>query len=353
MAERYGPTGVLLVNLGTPDSPSVRDVRRYLREFLSDPLVIDLPAPLRWLLLEAVILPFRPRRSAHAYASVWMREGSPLLVHSRALASALGAALGPAFRVALGMRYGRPSIADALDELRAAGAARLLAVPLFPQYAASSTGSATARVREVVTARTPALPLAIAPTFYDAPGFVGAFAAAGRAALAGFRPDHVLLSFHGLPERHVRREDPTGRHCLASLHCCDAIVATNTSCYRAQSHATARALAAALELPAGSWSVSFQSRLGGDRWIQPFTDRVLPELAARGVKRLAVACPSFVADCLETLEEIGIRARAQWLGLGGAELLLLPCPNAEPEWVEALAGLVHDAARLAPSGPNP
>jgi ferrochelatase len=352
MSERDPRTGVLLANLGTPDSPSVPDVRRYLREFLSDPLVIDLPAPLRWLLLNAVILPFRPRRSAHAYASIWTPEGSPLLVHGRALAKALGARLGPDLPVALGMRYGQPSIAEAVDALRAAGAARLVAVPLFPQYAASSTGSAIARAREVVAARAPALPLAIAPPFYAAPGFIAAFAARARPALAAFRPDHVLLSYHGLPERHVRREDPTGRHCLASPSCCDAIVAANANCYRAQSFATSRALAAALALPAGRWSVAFQSRLGGG-WIQPFTDRVLPELAERGVRRLAIACPSFVADCLETLEEIGLRAREQWQDLGGTDFLRVPCPNAEPEWVEALAGLVREAARLAPPPASP
>ncbi len=353
MAERDAPTGVLLVNLGTPDSPGVRDVRRYLREFLSDPFVIDIPAPLRWLLLHAVILPFRPRRSAHAYRSIWTAAGSPLLVHGRALASALGAELGPAWRVALGMRYGRPSIAEALDSLCAAGVGRIAAIPLFPQYAASSSGSAIARVRAVAAERAPELPLAIAPEFYDAPGFIDAFAAVARPALAAFRPDHVLLSYHGLPERHVRREDPTGRHCLASPGCCDAIVAANARCYRAQSFATSRALAAALALPAGGWSVAFQSRLGRDRWIEPFTDRALPELAARGLRRLAVACPSFAADCLETLEEIGIRAREQWRALGGADFLLVPCPNADPAWVRALAGLAREAARLAPPGANP
>ncbi|HET6305438.1 MAG TPA: ferrochelatase, partial [Myxococcota bacterium] len=221
------PTGVLLVNLGTPASPSVGDVRRYLREFLSDPRVIDLAAPARWWLLNAVILPFRPRRSAHAYASIWTPEGSPLLVHSRALAEGVGRALGPGYRVELAMRYGEPSIAGALDRLDANAVERVVVLPLFPQYAASSGGSALEAVYREAGRRWNVPPIGALPAFYDDPGFLRALAEVTRPPLERFRPDHVLLSFHGLPERHVRKSDRTGAHCLARPDCCDALGEAN------------------------------------------------------------------------------------------------------------------------------
>lgn len=335
------PVGVLLVNLGTPDSPSVSDVRRYLREFLSDPRVIDISRPARWLLLNAVILPFRPRRSAVAYASIWSAEGSPLLVHSRALAAGVAKALGPGFRVELAMCYGRPGIAEALDRLDAQGVERIVVLPLFPQYAASSSGSALEAVYREAGRRWNVPAIEAIPPFYAAPAFLRALGELARPQLEGFRPDHVLWSFHGLPERHVRKSDRTGAHCLARQDCCAAIGEANRDCYRAQCFATARGLAALLGLPRERWSVAFQSRLGRTPWIRPYTDERLPELARADVRRLALACPSFVADCLETLEEIGIRARAQWKECGGEELLLVPCLNAHPLWVETLAGWIR------------
>jgi ferrochelatase len=333
-------TGVLLVNLGTPDSPRVADVRRYLREFLSDPRVIDVPALWRWLLVHAVILPFRPRRSARAYAAIWTDRGSPLLVHSRALAASVAKALGEDFAVELGMRYGRPSIPDALERL--AGAERLLVLPLFPQYASSSSGSALEAVLRRVARRTNLPELETLPPFCDDPGFVSALAERVRAT--GFQADHLLLSFHGLPERQVRRADPSGALCLAREDCCDRLGPDNRRCYRAQCFATARALATRLELAPGAWSVAFQSRLGRTPWIRPFTEEALDALAARGVRRLAVACPSFVADCLETVEEIGIRGRERWLAAGGEAFELVPCVNAEPGWVETVAGWIRARA---------
>jgi ferrochelatase len=328
---------VLLLNLGSPDAPTPAAVRRFLREFLSDPRVLDIPAPARWLLLRAVILPFRPRRSAAQYASIWTAEGSPLLVHGRALAEALARRLGGGFRVALGMRYGRPSIAAALDELLAQDVERVAAVPLYPQYASSSTGSSLERLYALAGARWNVPPLSVLPPFFDDSGFVAAVAAQARPVLAEARPDFVLMSYHGLPERQVRKSDPTGRHCLASADCCDAPCPANAACYRAQCVATTRAVAAALGLAPERHGFAFQSRLGGDPWIRPYTDEALPALAARGVRRLAVLCPSFAADCLETLEEIGVRAREQWQGLGGETLALVPCVNAHPLFVEALA----------------
>jgi ferrochelatase len=336
-------TGVLLVNLGTPDAPRPREVRRYLAEFLSDPRVLDMNAAGRWLLLHGVILRTRPRASAAAYAKVWTDAGSPLLVHSLALRDGVREALGPGFRVELGMRYGNPSIAAAVDALIRAGVSRIVAWPLFPQYSEAATGSAVARIEEVLAARSDAPPCTMLGDFYDAPGFVRAFADAARPALDAFRPDHTLFSYHGLPERQIRALDATGRHCLASEHCCDAIVAANARCYRAQCFATTRALGDVLGLAPRDCSISFQSRLGRIPWIKPYTDEVLPQLASRGVKRLAVLCPAFVADCLETLEEIGMRGREQWREVGGEELLLAPCPNAHPSWVSAVAETIRAA----------
>jgi ferrochelatase len=330
-------TGVLLVNLGTPDAPTPRAVRRYLREFLSDPRVIDVPGPARWWLLHAVILPFRPRRSAAAYRKIWLPEGSPLRVHGEALRRALAAHLGPGYAVELAMRYGTPSVRGALERLTAADVARVLVLPLFPQYSEAATGSAVAWV-EAELGRNPAFPPhEFVPPFYADPGFVNAWAAVARPELDAFAPDHVLFSYHGLPERQIRAADRSGRHCLSGPGCCDAVGAANRLCYRAHCFATSRALAAALGLAAGRHGTAFQSRLGRAAWIQPHTDRVLPELAAAGCRRLAVLCPAFVADCLETLEEIGIRARDQWRALGGEALHLVPSLNAHPAWVGAVA----------------
>jgi ferrochelatase len=334
-------TGVLLINLGTPESPSTGDVRRYLREFLSDPRVLDVPAVLRWLLVHFWIAPLRARRSARQYAAVWTADGSPLRVHSRALCEALAVELGPEFRVVLGMRYGQPPIAEGLAQLVAAGASRVIALPLYPQYASSSTGSALEALFAAAGAHWNAPALDVLPEFFAAPGFIAALAAAARPVLERARPDHLLMSYHGLPERQIRRSAPGSAACLREPGCCDSLRADNARCYRAQCFATSRALAGALGLAGGQWSVAFQSRLGRTPWIRPFTDELLPQLASRGIKRLAVVCPSFAADCLETIEEIGVRARAQWLGCGGEQLELIPCPNAHPVWVRALAALIR------------
>jgi len=339
-------TGVLLVNLGTPRSPRVSDVRRFLREFLMDPRVVDLPPVARWLLVNVVIAPLRPFASARAYRQVWTEAGSPLLVHGRALRDRLAETLGATCVVELGMRYGEPSIGRALERLHARDVERIVALPLFPQYAPATTGSVERKIVEERGRLPRPAPVQVLPAFPENAGFVEALAETARRALTGFHPDHWLFSFHGLPERQVLRADPSGRHCLRSETCCDALGDVNRDCYRAQCFATGRALARALALPEDAWSVSFQSRLGRTPWIGPYTDAILPELRERGVRRLAVACPSFVADCLETLEEIGIRAREQWRELGGEDLRLVPCLNAEPVWVQAVARRLRSQGRI-------
>jgi protoporphyrin/coproporphyrin ferrochelatase len=337
--------GVLLLNLGTPDSPSVPDVRRYLREFLSDPRVLDIHPVARWLLLNLVILPVRPARSARAYQTVWTDQGSPLLVHSQALAQGVHRTLGPGHVVELAMRYGSPSIPDALDRLLAHHPRKLVVLPLFPQYSSAANGSAIERVYQVLGRGWNVPAVETVAAFYDDPGFIDAFVEVARRHLQPFRPDFVLFSYHGLPERHVKKSDPTGRHCLASAGCCDAIVPANRYCYRAHCFATTRALAAGLSLAPERHAVSFQSRLGRTPWIHPYTDtEVLPQLAQQGKKRLAVMCPAFVADCLETVEEIGIRAREQWKSLGGEELLLVPSLNAEERWIQVVSRLVRGSS---------
>lgn len=333
-------TGLLLINLGTPAAPTPAAVRRYLRQFLGDPRVIDMNPVGRKLLLELIILPTRPAKSARAYQAIWdATRGSPLLYHSQDLAAAVAARLGDGWKVALGMRYGTPSIASALEELIAAGVERVVVLPLFPHTASSSSGSAIAELYRVAGQRVTVPRLAVVPAFHDDPGFLAAEVAAAAPVLAEHAPDHVLFSFHGLPERHVRTADPSGTHCLASDACCDVLGPANRDCYRAQCYATARALAPRLGLADGAWSVGFQSRLGRVPWIRPYTDEALPELAKRGVKTLAVLCPAFVADCLETVEEIGLRAAEQWKALGGERLVLVPSLNASPRWVEAVADL--------------
>lgn len=333
--------GLLLVNLGTPDEPTAPAVRRYLREFLSDPRVLDIGPVGRQALLNLVILPRRPAQSAEAYQKIWTDRGSPLLFHSRDLHSKVASALGDGWHVELAMRYGRPSIRAALDSMRRAGVDELVVLPLYPQYAASSTGSTLEEVYRLAASRWNVPSLRSVPAFYDDPLFIDAFARVGRPVIDEAKADHVLFSFHGLPERHMRKSDEQGNHCLASASCCDRIGLANRNCYRAQCFATARELARALDLVEDGWSLSFQSRLGRTPWIQPYTDEVLPKLAQRGVRRLAVFCPAFVADCLETLEEIGIRAREQFRSAGGEELTLVPSLNSSDGWVEAVVALAH------------
>ncbi len=337
------PTGLLLLQLGTPDSTSVDDVRSYLREFLSDPRVLDVPSPIRSFLLNAVILPFRPRRSAEAYEKIWTDEGSPLVIHTESLRNKVQARLGDDYRVEFGMRYKNPSIETALKALTAAGVERIVVLPLFPQYASASGGSAVARTLEIAAEQWNVPDITTIGAFYDDPGFIRSAAAIAAHRLAGYDADHVLFSYHGLPEKQVEKSDTTGEWCLQRDDCCATIDDANRFCYRAQCFATTRALVSELGLDAEKTSTTFQSRLAGQKWIEPYTDKVLPKLYKQGVRRLAVLTPSFTADCLETIEEIGIRGRDQWERLGGEDLLLIPCVNATDEWATAVAAMALSA----------
>jgi ferrochelatase len=334
-------TGILLINLGSPEAPTAAAVRPYLREFLSDPRVIDIPAPLRWLLLNAVILPFRPAKSAAAYAKVWTPAGSPLMAHSRAFAEKLAVALGDDYRVVLAMRYGNPSLKDALAEITREPLRELVIFPLYPQYASASTGSSVEEALRLLAPLQNVPTLRTIPAFYDDPGYVRALVENAAPRLRAFRPDFVLFSYHGLPERQIRKSESRAGHCLAAGDaCCAAVGPDNAYCYRAHCFATTRAVAGALGLAAGTYSTAFQSRLGRTPWIKPYTDHVLTELGQKGVKRLAVFSPSFVADCLETLEEMTIRGAETFMEAGGEALDLIPALNGEDVWVEAAADLI-------------
>jgi len=266
-----------------------------------------------------------------------------LIVYSTRFLQSLARELGNEFEVELGMRYGNPSLELALSRLRAKGVQQLAVFPLYPQYAAASTASSLAKVYEILLRAWDVSGLRVVPAFFQTPGFLDAFAEVIRPALDQARAEHTVFSFHGLPERQIRRSDWTKHHCLASAGCCDQVGEANANCYRAQSYFTARSLAARLGLSSQQFSVSFQSRLGRTPWIKPYTDLLITDLASRGVKRLAVVCPSFVADCLETLEEIGIRGRESFLAAGGEELVLVPSLNAHPTWIRAAAQMAREA----------
>ena len=333
-------SGVLLINLGSPDSTAVPDVRRYLGEFLMDPRVLDVPWPVRWCMVNLAILPGRPAKSAEAYQKIWTRDGSPLVATSRNVQRELQRRVGGSLAVELAMRYQNPGIEPAIMRLRGQGVTDLLVFPLFPHFAMSSFETTAVRAQEAAARLAPEMRLKVVDPYFSDPGYIAALVASAQEFLAaGF--DHLLFSFHGLPERHLRKADATGRHCLASPGCCETSSPARGTCYRAQCLATARAFVEAAGIPANKSSVSFQSRLGRDPWLKPYTDFELPRLAGSGVEKLLVICPAFVSDCLETLEEIAMRGREIFLAAGGRELALIPCLNEHPRWLDALEKLVR------------
>ena len=329
--------GVLLVNLGSPDSTSVKDVRRYLREFLMDANVLDIPFLSRLLIVNLLILPLRPGRSAEAYRKIWTPEGSPLVVISHKVTAALRARVG--LPIELAMRYQKPSIEKGLRALLAKQVDEILVIPLYPHYALSSYETVVLKVRGVLARIGPQVRLRLVPPFFDEADYVRALVASATPYLR--QPhDYLLFSFHGLPERHLRKTDPTRSHCLARPDCCQVSHVAHQTCYRAQAFRTVQAFVAAGGIPAGQYGVAFQSRLGRDPWLKPYTDLELERLPKTGVRNLLVICPAFVSDCLETLEEIGLRGREAFRQAGGSDLTLIPCLNENPFWIEALERMV-------------
>lgn len=339
---------LILLNLGTPDSPQSKDVRKYLKEFLSDPRVIDIHPLVRWALLHFFILPFRPAVSARAYQSIWSEHGSPLLVHTKKLAEKVQDIVGQDVLVTFMMRYQNPSIAEVMDSLRRAGVDQITVFPLFPQYSSAASGSAAEAVLDYIRTCWNVPRIEILDEFYDEPSFIDAFGQAGRAAMTSFSFDKVLFSFHGLPERHCRKSDESqsGSHCFQSPRCCEKIEAANRRCYRAQCFATARAIAEALALAPHQWELAFQSRLGRTPWIRPYTDVRIQEMPGEGIKKLLIFSPSFVADCLETLEEIEIRAEKDFIAAGGEQLKLVPSLNSSDIWARSVISIVRKKSMI-------
>lgn len=331
---------VLLINLGTPDSADAKSVRTYLKEFLNDPRVIDLPFLLRWILVNWVIVPFRHKKSAHAYKQIWTKAGSPLSVITEKMTQKLARRLGSDYLVDFAMRYQKPSISAALKKMH--NASSISIVPLFPQYSSAATGSAIEKSLQHLAPKWNTPALNIIRDFYNHPGFILAYANQIRAALVDKHIDTLLFSYHGLPERHIHKSECNVK--CDRINPCPAIGKENFYCYRAQCYATTELIVKELGLLPHQYKVAFQSRLGRTPWIKPYTDLVLPELRANGVKNIAIVSPSFVADCLETLEEINIRTREQWQSLGGEEFTFIPCINDSDVWVEALADMVISTA---------
>jgi ferrochelatase len=333
---------ILLVNLGSPASPSTPNVRRYLDEFLMDPYVLDIPSIARTLLVRGLILNTRPAKSAEAYAKIWTAEGSPLVVISQQQRALLEAEMQ--LPVGLAMRYGEPSIPHGVEDIlkRAGAIDELIVVPLYPHYAMASTKTVEVAVDAALRGRN--VRYRFVPPFYGDPGYLDALSARLRSDIPA-DTTFLLFSYHGIPERHVRKMDPTGSHCLRSGDCCSTPSPAWATCYRHQVITTMEGVAQRLGLAKDGYGFAFQSRLGGG-WLEPFTDKELGALPARGVKRLAVVCPSFVADCLETLEEMEMRGRETFIAAGGEAFTYVPCLNNDPAWIAALAELCRKPAAV-------
>lgn len=326
---------VMLINLGSPDSPSVSDVRKYLDEFLMDEDVIDLPYFLRAIVVKGFILPFRPQKSAEAYQSVWWKEGSPLIVISKNVQKKLQEKVN--FPVALAMRYGNPSIKSTFQNLlqQHPDLKEILIIPLYPHYAKSSTKTALSQANRVRKIIAPQVHISSIQSFFDEPNYIEALSSSIQPFLKE-NFDYYLFSYHGLPERHIRKTDITKNHCLKVENCCKTKSPAHEFCYRHQTLITTQKVTAQLGILAHQFGLSFQSRLGQDAWLKPFTEPELERLARSGVKKLAVICPAFVSDCLETIEEIGIRGKAIFRKAGGQDLTLIPCLNENDAWINTL-----------------
>ena len=334
--------GIVLMNLGSPDTTQVKDVRKYLNEFLMDGRVIDKPYLLRLLLVKGIITPFRAPKSAEAYESIWWEEGSPLVV----LTEQLKEKIAPRYQepMVMAMRYGNPSPKEAYDELVSQNPdlEEVILVPLYPHYAMSSYETAVVYMREVAEKHQYKFKLKTVPPFYNHPAYIEALAATMRPYLEAEPYDKLLFSYHGIPEKHVTDIDPTGNHCMQSGNCCFKSSASHPTCYRHQVTITSELVAKKLGLKKDQWEQSYQSRLGRDPWLLPSTQTVIPEMPSKGVKKVVVVCPSFVSDCLETLEEIDMRGREDFTTNGGESYKYIPCMNTEDVWIDALEKIIND-----------
>lgn len=339
-------TGVLLVNLGTPDSPAVPDVRKYLREFLMDGRVLDIPFLGRWALVNLVIAPFRAPKSAKIYRQLWEEEGSPLKFYGHRVEKLLQARLGDEYVVKLAMRYQSPGIEAGLNAMRRAGLQRIVIIPFFPQYASASTGSVYEKVMDIVGTWQTIPEIRFTNTFFDRPQFIRAFADAARRYMAETNFDFFLFSYHGIPERQITKGDVTGQTCRFGT-CCDTLTNDNRLCYRAQCFATTRLLVKELGLKEGTYTTSFQSRLGSTPWIKPYTDEVIKDLGKQGKKKVLAFSPAFVADCLETTVEVGDEYKELFEQNGGEHWQLVESLNDNPLWVELLAEMVGEKVSKA------
>lgn len=339
---------ILLVNLGSPDSPNVPDVKKYLDEFLMDGRVIDVPYLLRAFLVKGIILNTRPKKSAEAYQSIWWEEGSPLIVLSERLLEKVREYSD--LPVELGMRYGNPSIEAGIQNLYQSNSdlEEILLVPLYPHYAMSSFETVVVKAENVIAKKFPGLKMKVKRQFFDNDQYLDILSDSIKDHLTKDY-DHLLFSYHGIPERHVRKSDITKSHCLSNGECCNVKSEAHEFCYRHQVFETTKSVVKKLGIPEGKYSTSFQSRLGRDPWLQPFTDQVINDFPAKGVKKLVVVCPAFVSDCLETIEEIGMEAREEFLAHGGEEFTLIPCLNDDANWAELLANWGEEELQPEPA----
>lgn len=342
MKKKITKKGVLLVNLGTPDSPSVPDVRKYLREFLMDKRVIDIPFLSRWMLVNLIIAPFRSPKSAKVYRQLWQERGSPLMFYGEDVKDLLAKSLGDDYQVTLAMRYQSPSIEKGLAELQSAKVNEIIVIPLFPQYASATTGSVIDKVMEIVKTWQNIPSIKTIDKFFDHPLMIKAFAERARKYMQSVDDfDFYVFSYHGIPERQIKKAS-VENYCQLDK-CCAVYTKKNQYCYRAQCFATSRLLAAELGIPEDKYIVSFQSRLGKDPWIQPYTDEVLKELPKEGKKNVLAFSPAFVADCLETTIEVGEEFKEEFEEAGGEHWQLVDSLNDHPLWVECLEDLVKKA----------
>ena len=328
--------GVLLVNLGSPESPTAKDVKPYLDEFLMDKYVIDVPFLLRALLVRGIILQTRPKKSAEAYARIWTSEGSPLIVLSKKMHQKVKKLVD--IPVALAMRYGTMTIKKGLQELKDQGVTEVMLLPLYPQHAMASTTTIVVLAEELRLKYFPEMTFTNVPAFYNKPNYIQALANSMKKHLEGFDYDHLLFSYHGIPKRHIRKTDVTKSHCTIDGSCCNTPSPAHEFCYRHQCYETTKQVVKLLGIPEGNYSQTFQSRLAGDKWLTPYTDVEINKMPEQGIKKLAVVTPAFVADCLETLEEIAMEANHQFKEHGGEEFFAIPCMNDEDEW----CGVVGD-----------